>query len=373
MDKSVTKYFTIAVFIAVLAGFFILNRVIVPPAILESERRPPADSPAITWKNFSSDSFMTDFDEWAQDSFALRENLRALRAHMVFNVFRQTDKEGLYTGDSGAGKIQKIDEAAWQQTIAKVNRMEERIRERDSNIYMAVIPDKSLYAGRYLPGYDAETARKIIEEELSPIIAAIDLTEALAAGDFYKTDLHWSQPMTGGVMAALGEAMGFEYEQLSTDHIVNTAGEFKGGYAGQVALPMDEEKMEYVLNKYIDSSDAFYLDPGTAAMRPGKVYYPEALAGGGDPYDFFLNGPQPVIVLETPQKDSGRTLYLFRDSFGSSLAPLFLGAYDKVVLIDLRYIDSRVLTEYVDFGSGQDVLFIYSSQILGSPGSLLVS
>ena len=369
MDKGVSKYITIAVFVAVLAGFFVLNRVIAPPAILESERRPPATSPALTWQSFSSDTFAADFDKWAQDSFAFREGLRMLRAYMVYNVFQQTDKEGLYTGDTGAGKIQKIDEEAWRQAIGKVNRMAGSI---DSpNVYFAVIPDKSLYAGRYLPGYDAETARRIVGEGLSPSITAIDLTDALTAGDFYKTDLHWSQPMTSEVMAALGESMGFD--DVSSGDGVYVAGEFKGAYAGQVALPMQPDVIEYVANGYIDDATASYLDPKTAAMQPGRIYYPEAISGGGDPYDFFLNGPQPLIVLETGPETSGRTLYLFRDSFGSSLGPHFLGAYDKVILIDLRYIDSRILSEYVVFEPDSDILFLYSSQILGSPGTLLVN
>ena len=108
-------------------------------------------------------------------------------------------------------------------------------------------------------------------------------------------------------------------------------------------------------------------------MVMGEIYYPGALTAGGDPYDFFLNGPQALVFLESKELVSGRTLYLFRDSFGSSLAPLFLGSYDKVVLIDLRYIDSRILTDFVKFESGSDVLFLYSSQVLGSPATLLVN
>ena len=386
MEKGISKYITAAVFIAVLAGFFILNLVIDTPAILESERRPPASFPKLTAKSFADDSFMKGFDEWAQDGFTFRENLRTLRAIMVFHVFQQTDKEGLYIGDTGIGQFRKIDEQAWRQTIGKVNRMAERLQDgsREFNMYIAVIPDKSLYAGRFLPGYDAGTARRLIEEELSPAITAIDLHDSLSAGDFYRTDLHWSQPMTGDVMDELGSAMGFEsiLKADSTGNSVNIAGEFRGAYAGQIALPIEPDAIEYVINEYIESAGTSYLDPKTQAFQPGEMYYHEALTRGGDPYDFFLNGPQPLIVLESHQGESavsddgrpvGRTLYLFRDSFGSSLGPLFLGAYDRVVLIDLRYIDSRILPEFVDFEPGSDVLFLYSSQIFGSPGTMLVS
>jgi hypothetical protein len=63
-----------------------------------------------------------------------------------------------------------------------------------------------------------------------------------------------------------------------------------------------------------------------------------------------------------------RTLYIFRDSFTSSLAPLLAAsdAYGKIVLIDLRYIDSRVLDQFVTFEDGSDALFLYSAQILNN-------
>ena len=55
--------------------------------------------------------------------------------------------------------------------------------------------------------------------------------------------------------------------------------------------------------------------------------------------------------------------FMFRDSYASSLAPLLLGAYGEIVLIDLRYIDSARIGEYVDF-AGVDVLFVYNTLIV---------
>lgn len=54
---------------------------------------------------------------------------------------------------------------------------------------------------------------------------------------------------------------------------------------------------------------------------------------------------------------------LFRDSFGSSIAPLFLENYSKITLVDLRYISKDVLENYIEFDK-QDVLFLYSTLVL---------
>ncbi|MDR3364481.1 MAG: hypothetical protein LBS91_05990, partial [Clostridiales Family XIII bacterium] len=138
------------------------------------------------------------------------------------------------------------------------------------NIYATAIPDKSLYAGKYLPGYKPVTARRICAEALGACIQAIDLAGALAARDFYKTDLHWSQPSIFGVADALGETMGFD--ALASKKIgdsIGTAGTFKGVYAGQLALPAAPDALQYVSNPYIDSASVSYLDPKTGAMAPG--------------------------------------------------------------------------------------------------------
>ena len=92
-------------------------------------------------------------------------------------------------------------------------------------------------------------------------------------------------------------------------------------------------------------------------------------ANGGKPYDLFLSGPQGIQIMENPKGPAGKELVIFRDSFGSSLAPLLLEGYSKITLVDLRYVFSHTLDQYVDF-TDQDVLFLYSSLLLNNSLSL---
>ena len=70
-----------------------------------------------------------------------------------------------------------------------------------------------------------------------------------------------------------------------------------------------------------------------------------------------------MLRLENPNATTDRELILFRDSFGSSLAPLLAEDYAAIILIDIRYIPPQQLGKYVDF-AGKDVLFLYSSLVL---------
>lgn len=71
------------------------------------------------------------------------------------------------------------------------------------------------------------------------------------------------------------------------------------------------------------------------------------------------------MEIQNPKSTSGKELIIFRDSFGSSLAPLLVEAYDKVTLIDTRYISMRILEKYVQF-ENQDVLFLYNTALVNS-------
>ena len=98
------------------------------------------------------------------------------------------------------------------------------------------------------------------------------------------------------------------------------------------------------------------------------VYDLEKL-GSKDLYDIYLSGATPLLTIENPAAESGRELIVFRDSFGSSLVPLLVTDYRNVTVVDIRYIASDLLGQFVDF-HGQDVLFLYSTLLLNNSGSL---
>ncbi|MDR0819808.1 MAG: hypothetical protein LBN43_09605 [Oscillospiraceae bacterium] len=355
---------TFAVFVIILGAFTALNRVITPPEVSQSERRTLAAMPAFTWKSVTSASFMDGFEDFAADSFVFRDALRSVRAATVFYPFMQTDKDGLYLGAFGAGKFTPLDETSARQTAAKIRKAAEALD--GLNVYYSVIPDKSVYAERNYPSFDVDAANAILAEEL-PEVTRVDLYDSLDNGSFYRTDLHWDQSRLSGVAEKLGSKMDFEYDAQT--FYSETAGEFQGVYAGQLALPVKSDVLTYLIPS--GTLTARYLNEKTLEWEYGEMYDLDAFSGR-DPYDLFLRGAQPLIVIENANSNSERELYLFRDSFASSLAPLLTATYRKITLIDLRYINFAYLPEFVTFERGSDALFLYSSQILNSPAVLQV-
>jgi hypothetical protein len=92
-------------------------------------------------------------------------------------------------------------------------------------------------------------------------------------------------------------------------------------------------------------------------------------ASGRDPYDVFLSGSVSLLTIENPKSATDRELVIFRDSFGSSLAPLLVESYAKVTLVDIRYLQSERLGQFLQFDD-QDVLFLYSTLVLNNSETL---
>ena len=353
-----------AVFICVIGVLFVLNLVVPAPEVLHSERRVPAKFPELSVNSVLSGSFMSKFDSYAADSFVSRDAFRRINAFMTLDVYMLNDKAGLYRSKSvGVGEFRRLNETSFRQTTERISRAAESFAGLDMNIYYSVVPDKSVFAEKYMPGFNIDAAEAILFEMLGEY-EYIRLFDELSADSFYKTDLHWDQTKIEGAASRICSAMGANLD-LGT-YASATAGDFLGVYAGQLALPVNADIMSYF---DITGLEVSYLNEKTLEFESGPVYDTERFTGL-DPYDIFLRGPQPLIVIENGDAPD-RELYLFRDSFGSSLAPLLATAYSRLTVIDLRYIHMMMLDQFIEFQPGADVLFIYSSQIFNNPSVLL--
>ena len=160
---------------------------------------------------------------------------------------------------------------------------------------------------------------------------------------------------------ALCDAMGVEAPKESDYHPM-TIENFYGVYFGQAALPMDGEDLVMLDSELLQN--CVVTDPITG--KTSRIYED---VKSSDLYEVFLSGAQPLLTIENPAGNADKELVIFRDSYGSSLAPLLLQDYGQVNLVDIRYLHPDQIGSYVNF-ENQDVLFLYSTLILNSGRSL---
>ena len=333
----------------------------------DAERRPLAQFPEITGDSLLSGKFVTEFEDYTLDQFPGRDLFRQLKALVHYNVFGQKDNNGIYIAEGYAAKLDyPVNEKDLNHALNRLNFVYETyLKETGSKIYTSVIPDKGYYlaeANGY-PSMDYESLFAAVQEAI-PFASYIDITDCLNYTDYYYTDTHWRQEKLLPVAQKLSQAMGLTAPKAEDFTPVTLDKPFYGVYYGQAALAMDPETLLIMESDLL--KDCRVYDFETQTYTP--VYDLEKLSGK-DPYEVFLSGPKSLLRIENPNATTDKELLIFRDSFGSSIAPLLVQDYKTVTLVDIRYLDSRMLGNFLDF-SGQDVLFLYSTLVLNSGSTL---
>lgn len=346
---------TAAVFLAVLFGFSLLHLALPDREVSRSERRRLAQLPPL------SSGFSDKLEEYMLDQFPLREQLRTVNSLVRLYDLGQADIHGIYLQGGGAFRMDgPLQEKQVRHAAAVFSAVQETYFPSLPAHYV-IVPDKNAKAETSRPRLDTETMRGIVREAL-PGMTEIDIWDLLSADDYYKTDPHWRQERLLPVAAAICEALGADAPETFTE---KTLSPFYGAYYGQAALPMAPDTLTYL--ESADTKAAEVTGPELDGAQP--VYRPELL-DGTDGYDVFLSGAQAVLTVTSPNVHNGRHLVLFRDSFGSSLAPLLLGSFERITLVDLRYISAARLTDYADLSDATDVLYLCSTAVWNNGGTL---
>lgn len=324
------------------------------------ERRKLQQFPEISVERVMDGKFMKEFVSYLTDQFPLRDEFRRLKANVLFKFYQQKDNGGIYIQDGSASKIDaKINSGSVDHFLGRMDRIyNSYLKDSDCKVYYTIVPDKNYFLaqkGGY-PALDYAELYRVVGEKMSAM-NEIDIKDLLTAEDYYTTDTHWKQESIVDVANEIRQQMGLA---PVTDYEEKTVGDFYGVYYGQSALPLDPDTLKYLTNETIEGCTVKNFEKNTET----SVYDMEKYEGL-DPYDIFLSGPVSVLEINNPKGDKDRELVIFRDSFGSSIAPLLIEGYSKVTLVDIRYVATDMVSQFVDFDN-QDVLILYSTMMVNS-------
>lgn len=330
----------------------------------ESERRKLAAFPKFTLSSFESGSFAKNFETASLDQFPLRDKFRTVKALAQYKLFGFSDNNGIYiTNGYAAKQLYPLNEASVKNAAGKINSICENFLNSSNKVVVAALPDKGFYLAENSGhlALDYEKLNEILRQN-APVGDYVDLTDTLSADCYYKTDTHWRQDKIAPAAEKIAAALGAE---LENDYTTSTATDkFYGVYYGQSALPLPAEEINYVTSSAIDAAKVYNAETKTT----GGIYDFDKLSGK-DPYEFFLSGSVSLLKITNPTQQNGKRLVVFRDSFGSALVPYLVGAYSEITVVDTRYMNPSLLSEYVDF-EGCDVLFLYSTLLLNDSYTL---
>lgn len=332
-----------------------------------AERRRLADKPSLSLESVLDGRFSGKLETYLLDHFPCRETLRGMKANFAGNVLMQQENNGIYIADGHASKLEyPLNEAGVERAADLVLSLKETYFP-ENKVFYTVIPDKNYFLAEKngYPHMDYPRLFELLDGRLGNEAEYIDIVSALTVDDYYKTDAHWRQECIGGVAELLCAGMGCDNADFEiAEYQQNQISDFYGVYRGQAALPFPAEEMIYLTNETLSHAEVY--DAESDSIK--EVYQTQLLSDEKslDAYDIYLGGARAVLtVTNTLSERSGadrKRLILFRDSFGSSLAPLLLEQYDEIVLVDLRYISASLIGGYVDFENA-DILFAYNTLI----------
>ena len=359
MNKKMTAFV-----IATLWGALTLAAWFSPAkASSDAERRPLAQLPQIRGENVLNGKFMGDFEDYTLDQFPLRDSFRGLKSLFHFYALGQKDNNGIYIADGNAVKQEyPLNETSVSHILERLNYVYRKyLAESATDIYVAIVPDKGYYlaetAGQLTMDYDA-----LYEEirEGTPWASFVDLRETLSAEDYYRTDTHWRQENLLDAAEALCEALGVTVPNPEDYTVTELERPFYGVYYGQAALPMAADTICLMESDLLKECTVYDYE----SNKTVSVYDMTKL-DSKDLYDVYLSGARSLLTIENPNASTDRELVIFRDSFGSAIAPLLVQDYAKVTLVDIRYIQPDLLGKFLDF-EGKDVLFLYSTLVINN-------
>lgn len=370
-------------FAGLLFAVLLANLLMPDVTVSKSERRSLRQTPAFGWDAVLDGTYFTKLEDYWLDQFVLRDTFRTVKAVGSFYLLRQRDNNGIYLVDDRVYKMEyPLNESSIANAARKLNDIYARFLQ-EMQVYYAVIPDKGSLAAED-NGYLSLSYEQMVTQltaQTDKALQYLPIAQLLTEEDYYRTDLHWRQECILDVAELLltemenGKASLAQKDdenapapegnkktaaQLTLDAFTATElSPFYGAYYGQSALPVTPDSLVYLENEWTQAATVTNLVTGEVA----GVYEPESFSGI-DPYDVFLSGAEALLQIENPTGTTGKTLYLFRDSFSSSLAPLLLAGYDKIVLIDLRYCHPDLLEHYLTFEAGADALFLYGTMVV---------
>lgn len=223
------------------------------------------------------------------------------------------------------------------------------------NVYAMPIPLASAY---YMPKSLKDQVSDQ-NENIKNIIGCLDgvvgincfntLAKHMNEYIYARTDHHWMPLGAYYATKDFADAAGVEYPDLeqydkfTIDGFVGTLYAYSN-YDQQ--LNNNPDTFDYFKPKNIGEITSTYYTTDFASTYepitddPSGIFYD--YASGASCYSAFLNRDDEIVEINTPCKN-GRTLVIFKDSFGNAMVPFLLNSFSKIYVCDFRYFNINAI------------------------------
>lgn len=349
MNDKIKDIVVTLVFLFTIISLFLINIIKKDTDISIAERRKLATMPELTTKSLFDGTYFKKFDSYVTDQFIKRDAFRKIKIDIELSTKGEYNNLYMYD-DYIVEEIFPLNNNSINNLTNKINYIKKTYLNNNSNIYYTIIPDKNYFVNNGNLKLDYNKLQDMMKNNLTNL-NYINIFDKLTLDNYYKTDTHWKQEDLFNVANTIANQMNFS---ITNNNVINTVTTFKGSYAGRLSVTKDIDTIKTISNPSILNSSVYNYE----TKKYTQIYDYDKLKSL-DKYDIYLSGASSIIDIVNPISNSNKELIVFRDSYGSSLVPLLIDGYKKITVIDIRYVSSRILNNYIKFNN-QDVLFMYS-------------
>lgn len=288
---------------------------------------------------------------------------------------------GYVVSDSTVYQLYNYDKVVNNRYAAVVSDFADRYPS--VNTYCMVVPINTAF---YLPeAYLSYTSNE--KESIQKIYAAmsdkVHTVDAYSRMEqhaneyiYFRTDHHWTQLGAYYGYTAFAEATGttpFSLEGLRTiryDNFLGTLYDTIKKNNGDVSSL--EKNPDYVTAYIPDFEYKLNYYPADSITKPGWILGKGTLVTETlgekfkNKYMCFIHGDQPMEIIENYDNQNGKTLMIFKESYGNAFTPLVCHDYQRVIVIDPRYFKCS-LKELMSMYDVTDALFLNYILAPGTP------
>lgn len=172
---------------------------------------------------------------------------------------------------------------------------------------------------------------------------------------FYRTDHHWTSLGAYYASVAYCNANAIipyaldSYETVIKTEFLGTLYNFADGPASL------KENLDYTVGRYPHVGYSMIAGNSGAWYNSSAINYNYKSYAG-----MFIGGDNPLTVITTANKN-GKTLMIFKESYGNAFVPYMIDYYEQIVVVDIRE-STKSVSALIDEYGVTDALIINNCQ-----------
>ena len=352
---------TIGLFCAILFSFTVVDMLNEDRIFSERERRALAVKPSYSRDTVRNGKYMEQYEKYVTDQFVGRDKWIDIKM-MSDLALQKSELNGVYLCDDGY-LIEKHAVADFPQELIdqKLDLLEPLVKRWNAKVMLVPTADNILR--NRLPAYAEYFDQSRFLEQVNERVGSENMIDVYATllehrdeEIYYRTDHHWTTRGAYYGYTSWADAVGVKPIEYDPDQTETVSTNFYGTLYNKVHAPVSPDRIEF-----FPGTDDLPVQITYDFEKKSDSFYEEKYLQGSNQYAFFMDDNHGIVEIRTSQKNN-KTLFVIKDSYANCYIPLMANHYEKIYVIDLRYMNVPLnkLMEQYNPEEGMDVLILYN-------------